>query len=384
MNSPILFLLTSGGLGGAERVALDAMKALSKEKIHVILPNPGPITMELDKHGFEYTIISYPIFFKRLSNSSGINLFQLLLGIAAFKIYFLKLLYFIFKTPVCSIYSHGLKAHGISSVLGILIRKPVIWHMHLFPPTGLIGKIFRILAKSPKTIIANSAAVQNACAQFRSDTETVYCAIDGRNYKKISPENIPESIRFQRSGTIAVGMVTVLAPWKGVELFIETLIPILLKNENLNVIICGDEIYETSGHDGYLMKLISIVESNNLTDRFKFIAFQSDVSPIYSQLDFLVHASLRPEPFGRIVSEARLCGCPVIAVDSGGSAEQIIHGETGLLYSSEDRALLESAIITLLDDRALRKKLAVKGRDWVGTNLSMEKFENKFRSILLN
>ncbi len=46
---PILFILTSAGLGGAERVALDAMRALREHDLKVLLPDDGPIAKILSK-----------------------------------------------------------------------------------------------------------------------------------------------------------------------------------------------------------------------------------------------------------------------------------------------------------------------------------------------
>ena len=45
--------------------------------------------------------------------------------------------------------------------------------------------------------------------------------------------------------------------------------------------------------------------------------------------DVVVHASTRPEAFGRVVIEAQAMGRPVIAADLGGPVETVRHGETG-------------------------------------------------------
>jgi glycosyltransferase involved in cell wall biosynthesis len=47
--------------------------------------------------------------------------------------------------------------------------------------------------------------------------------------------------------------------------------------------------------------------------------------------DLVTHTSTAPEPFGRVIVEAMLCGTPVIAAGAGGATELIEHGKTGWL-----------------------------------------------------
>ena len=52
-----------------------------------------------------------------------------------------------------------------------------------------------------------------------------------------------------------------------------------------------------------------------------------------SLCDLVVHTSTAPEPFGRVIIEAMLCGKPVVAAAAGGAVELIEHGQTGWLTS---------------------------------------------------
>jgi glycosyltransferase involved in cell wall biosynthesis len=53
---------------------------------------------------------------------------------------------------------------------------------------------------------------------------------------------------------------------------------------------------------------------------------------------------------------------PVVATRVIGSAEVIVHGETGLLAPSGDAAALGKALATLLADPALRRRFGRAGR----------------------
>ena len=49
----------------------------------------------------------------------------------------------------------------------------------------------------------------------------------------------------------------------------------------------------------------------------------------------LVHASVR-EQFGQVLVEAMACGVPPIAVERGGPATIVDHGQTGWLVEPDD------------------------------------------------
>ncbi len=181
---------------------------------------------------------------------------------------------------------------------------------------------------------------------------------------------------------VTSGMVSVLAKWKGVGNFLEAAAPLLREHRNLRVLICGDEIYRTKGHEGYLESLKNFSEKEEISDVVEFLPFQVDVSPVYSRIDVLVHASVTPEPFGRVISEARLCNCAVIATNGGGAAEQIESGKTGLLVNLNDIVDLRKAISLLINDQETRSKLQNQGYDWVVANLDKRKFNMRIVNLV--
>jgi glycosyltransferase involved in cell wall biosynthesis len=71
-----------------------------------------------------------------------------------------------------------------------------------------------------------------------------------------------------------------------------------------------------------------------------------------------------------VVPMAYTFGKPVIATRTGGLPEVVEHGETGLLVSPRDEDALADAIIKLLRDGELRRRLGRKGREKLLTEWS--------------
>ncbi len=72
---------------------------------------------------------------------------------------------------------------------------------------------------------------------------------------------------------------------------------------------------------------------------------------------------LEQEGFGIVFLEAAAAGVPSVAGDSGGAAEAVVDGETGLVVRRpEDAGELASAIGRLLDDPELARRQGAAAR----------------------
>jgi glycosyltransferase involved in cell wall biosynthesis len=70
--------------------------------------------------------------------------------------------------------------------------------------------------------------------------------------------------------------------------------------------------------------------------------------------------------------EAMAAGVPVVANDDGGTSEQIIDGTTGVLVADCSPRPLADALVRLLSDRTLARRLGEAGRTHVAAHFSME------------
>lgn len=77
----------------------------------------------------------------------------------------------------------------------------------------------------------------------------------------------------------------------------------------------------------------------------------------YRDAAVYVLASVCNEPGNMPVVEAMATGVPVVATRSGGTTESVVDGETGFLVERDDAPAMARAIIHLLSDDRLRKKM---------------------------
>jgi glycosyltransferase involved in cell wall biosynthesis len=73
------------------------------------------------------------------------------------------------------------------------------------------------------------------------------------------------------------------------------------------------------------------------------------------------------EGWGLTVVEAGACGTAVVAADSPGLRDSVRRDETGLLVPYGDAVRLAEALVRVLEDRALRGRLAAAGARWAGS-----------------
>jgi len=92
-----------------------------------------------------------------------------------------------------------------------------------------------------------------------------------------------------------------------------------------------------------------------------FLGFRKDVPQILQATDIFVLPSRR-EGLPRSVMEAMAAGKPVVATDVRGSRDLVEHGTTGLLVELGDVEDLAQALLQLIRDSELRKKMGQAGR----------------------
>ena len=98
----------------------------------------------------------------------------------------------------------------------------------------------------------------------------------------------------------------------------------------------------------------------------------------------LIFPSAWPEPLGRVLIEASALGCPIVAMQTGGVGDVVVHEETGLLARSADE--LRAHARRLQHDSMLAARLGAAARRRVDavfdTDVVTEQHETLYASLL--
>jgi glycosyltransferase involved in cell wall biosynthesis len=138
-----------------------------------------------------------------------------------------------------------------------------------------------------------------------------------------------------------VGIVANIDRWKGQIVVLRAVKKLKATYPHIQCLIVGQTV---RGAEPYELELKRFVSDQGLENNVVFTGFRKNTPEIMSLMDVLVHASIEPEPFSRVILEGMALSKPIVATDAGGCPEQIRHGETGLLVPTGDAEKMADAI----------------------------------------
>lgn len=158
----------------------------------------------------------------------------------------------------------------------------------------------------------------------------------------------------------AVGLVGLLIPWKGQDVFLDA--ARILKDQipKLKMLVVGGTPDDCVPYE---KRLKERVVAEGLQDIVIFTGHATDMPVVYNGLDVVVSASTSPEPLGTVVIESMALGRPLIGPGHGGAAEMMDHGKTGILFKPGDAQDLADSIMAFHDDPELRLRLGAAARE---------------------
>ena len=141
-------------------------------------------------------------------------------------------------------------------------------------------------------------------------------------------------------------------------------------------------------HDGILRKQFERqLEEMGIRNRFIFAGLvpPTDIPKYIAAMDILVHTSLR-EGLARTLPQALACSKPVVSFDIDGAPEVVKDGETGFLIKPMDSRGLADAIIRLMQNEPLRRKMGESGKRLVDpifrSEYMVEKIHELYQELL--
>lgn len=176
---------------------------------------------------------------------------------------------------------------------------------------------------------------------------------------------------FGYPGKYGIGIFGRVRHQKGVDLLIEAAIPLLQKNPDFTVIVCGET---TSDHQDFQDQLQTKIDQAGLTDRMLFIGKQpfSKLPQLFRAMS-IVTALSRNEGFGLTVIEAMACGSAVLASEAGAWKDIVRPGLDGEIVPCDDLPATQQALAKLIKHPAQLKEMGKRGREHVENHYTIER-----------
>ena len=362
----IIQVLPSLDGGGVERGTLETAEAIIKEGWKsIVISSGGKLESRLTLKGSIHK--NFSVKSKNLINWPYVK-------------YQLKNFFLIEKPDIIHVRSRV--PAWTAGVVARQLNIPLISTVHgRFTANNFIKKYYNsALLKSDK-IIAISNYVKNKILELDSSVEEKINVIHrGVDLNTFNPDLISESRMIDLANTLQLpddSLIIMLAArpskWKGHEILINAFSKILkkpmFKDKNIFCLMPGAD-------DGgkFYSKIKSLSYRLGVEKNTVLIPYLNDLPAAYMMSDVVVVPSISPEPFGRTAIEAQAMGRPVIAFNHGGTAESIIHEQTGYLARPGDTDDLVKYIEkNLLQDTNNRIKIAKKAREHMVKNFSRDK-----------
>ena len=239
----------------------------------------------------------------------------------------------------------------------------------------------RIAARLCNLFICNSAATERSwfgkSTLYDESTEldvshcTIYNAVDEKRIWLLSSSIDRNAKRkeFGIGGEKILGVVGRLRGEKGHEFLFRAMVNVLRSFPAVRILLVGD------GPDKIRLRARGVelgIDRNILWAGSKT---QDETFSLYGIMD-LVAVPSQYEGFGLTAAEAMAAGVAVIASDVGGLRDVLENNATGLLVPYDNTAKLSDAILRLLNDDVLSKRMGFAGREKVERQFSLSRYES--------
>jgi glycosyltransferase involved in cell wall biosynthesis len=368
VTARVLFLAHSGVLAGGERSLLDLVTGWPGGREVMVLAE-GDFPRALEARGVPVTI-------ERLGALGAVKRESAAPGLGAVADV-ARLATTVARQARAAdvIHANSQKSFVVAAAAGLLARRPVVWHLRdiltreLFSQTNIRAAVMLANARAA-AVIANSGATAAAFRDAGGRADLVHVVHNG--IARMPFDAVTDARRAELREMFAPGAGVVLAAvgrlarWKGQHVVIAAAEAI----PDAVAWIIGTPLF---GEDRYLDGLREQARGLAVESRVRFLGEREDVPALLAAADIVVHSSIAPEPFGRVLVEGMLARRPVIASDAGGAREVLTHRETGWLVQPGDPVALAAAIREIREmPRPARDAIVARARADAEDRFSVE------------
>jgi glycosyltransferase involved in cell wall biosynthesis len=364
----VLMFIHSLDVGGSETQCVEVARQLADNGYSVTvgcLRAGGPLKARLQEAGLQ--CVEFPVRGSMLRPGAIIQM--------------LKLVLFIRKRKFRVVHTNDLYSNLFAVPAAWLARVPVIissrrdlsrWWWY----TPARRKILRKVQELSTRILVNSEAVRRELVARdgfdASRITVVYNGIDVDKYIQAAGHREQQLPRISSNDKVIVMVGNMHLGVKGHSDLIEAARTVLATYPEARFLLAGDGEMRRFFEDQ--------VRAAGLEQAFIFLGHRTDIPSLLSCCDVGVLAS-RAEGLPNAVLEYMAAGLPVVATSVGGVPEIIESEVSGLLVPPENPAALSAALLRLLENEELRRKLGKAGQERIMTDFSFSRVITKLNLL---
>lgn len=375
----ILFIHQSAELYGSDKTLLYLVANLDKNKFFpiVILPNEGPLKIELEKENVKVIIAPVLKLYRKMFTPGNLLKFinDYFKGIKTIKS--IRKEY-----KIDFIYSNTLAV-----LLGFFFcffhKAKHIWHVHeIIESPNFFTKFFRYFLNNP----TNSVLIYNSFAtckfwNCKGNNQVVWNGIAAFPEIEEEEKDVIRKTILTSDNEIIFALVGRISRWKGQMLLLEAFNKLIKTHQNIRLVYIGST---PPNQEHFLDTLKEKIKNYGLIQKVNIIPFQDNIHQFWQSIDVAVVSSTEPEPFGMVAIEAMMAKKPVIAANHGGLTEIVVDNETGFLVEPNNKDALKDALEKLITNPELRTSFGEKGFQRAIENFSIQKYVQKIEYIFEN
>jgi glycosyltransferase involved in cell wall biosynthesis len=358
----ILHIISSSGMYGAEAVILN-MSRILKESGHAsmlgVFANSAKPNLQLHeaatKEGIESNLIP----------CSG----QMDRTVAC------KIRELVKKTRADVVHAHGYKA---DIYLYFALRGqgiPIVSTCHTWYDNDLMVKLYGIadrwVLRSFDQVVAVSDEVVQRLLKAGVRRDKIHEIRNGIDLRPFAAAK-PSLAKPSTEGGLLVGLVGRLSREKGIDIFLRAAALVLREVPETWFVVVGDGPDRTSLEN--LIKELGIEENVRLTGR------REDMPGVYASLDVMVSAS-RQEGLPMALLEGMGSRVPLIATPVGEVPMIVEKDISGVLVPVENEEALADALVALLRDPDMRRRLRMAGRERIEREFSATRMTADYLAV---
>lgn len=254
-------------------------------------------------------------------------------------------------------------ANGVRAARGLPVKvvsyRGQTGNVHRFDPfcwlTHLNPRIDRV--------ICVAEAVRLDLARRRLDPDSCVTVYKGHDLAWYTDEPADLEAEFGiPAGEFVVGTVANYRPRKGIDVLMEAT-GRLPPDRRIHFLLVGGGMEAE--------RLSSAIDASPARNRIHRAGFRSDACSLIAACNASVLPSTKREGLPKTVIEAMAYAVPPIVTDTGGSAELVVDGESGLVVRPNDPGALAAAVLRLADDPATARAMGERARARIDTHFNI-------------